>query len=136
MLATDKPSWVTEKERRVEKARSPFEAIRGYLGIDYGDWTNRRRGAAVFRRVTDAVSAVREWRYANNQSLQDHELEIVAIRVSADQFAREIEDAAGGTELDAATISWVLAGLRCSRRPFCTGCLTCFTVTSPHRPND
>jgi hypothetical protein len=54
----------------------------------------------------------------------------------ADQFARDIESAAHEAGQDPATIAWVVAGLRCPDKPFCTGCRSCFTITAPLRPND
>lgn len=132
-VASREPSWVAEKRRRVERARGPFEVVRPYLGIDRGSFMENRPGAAVALRVDRATDAVREWRYANDQRNQDREIETVAIRVAADQFARDIEDAAAAAGQDAATIAWVVAGLRCPCRPFCTGCDACFTITAPHR---
>lgn len=135
-VASQEPSWVADKRKRVEKARGPFEAVMPYLGIDRGSFMQNLPGAAVALRVDRAADAVREWRYANDQRGQDREIETVAIRVAADQFARDIEDAAADTGQDPATIAWVVAGLRCPRRPFCTGCNACFTVTSPHRADE
>lgn len=130
--ASQEPSWLVRKRERIERARGPFDAIMRFLTLDRGDWRSLA-GAAVALRVDRATDAVREWRHVNDQALQDREIETVAIRVAADQFAREIEQAAAATGQDRATIAWVVAGLRCPLRPFCTGCQTCFTVTSPHR---
>ncbi len=127
---------LSERDRRIEAARGPFEAARQFLHLHIPSWDSRERPASVYRRVVDAVSAVREWRYANNQREQDHEMERLAIRISADQFARDIEAAAHDAGQDPATIAWVAAGLRCPDKPFCTGCRSCFTITAPLRPND
>lgn len=125
-----------ERDKAIEEARGPFEAIRKYLHITIPNWTSRERPATVYRRLVAATSAVRQWRYVNQQKEQTNELEILAIRICADQFARDIEDAAHQAGQDPATIAWVTAGLRCPSKPFCTGCRACFTITSPLRPND
>jgi hypothetical protein len=125
---------VVEKNRKIEAARGPFDATLPYATLDHGDAWGRRRPAEAFRRVVKAFSAVRNWRDVNNQRMHSDELEALAVRVCADQFARDIEDAASGSQHDPATIAWVLAGLRCPRRPFCQGCRACFTITSPLRP--
>ncbi len=124
------------RDKEIEDARGPFNALMRYMTLDHGDVWGRRRPAQAFRRVVAAFAAVRTWRNANNQNLQPDELEALAVRVCADQFARDIEDAASGGPHDPATIAWVLAGLRCPRRPFCRGCRACFTITSPLRPTD
>jgi hypothetical protein len=131
---SDPPAWVVEKNKKIDAARGPFDAVLPYATLDHGDVWGRRRPAEAFRRVVKAFSAVRNWRYANNQQLHTDELEALSVRVCADQFARDIEDAASGGPHDPATIAWVLAGLRCPRRPFCRGCRACFTITSPLRP--
>jgi hypothetical protein len=133
--ASREPRWVTEQRQRIEKARGPFEAVMPFLGVDRGSFSSMppRRGAVVADRVVRAARAVREWRSANGQRMQDDEIEQLAIRIAADQFARDIEHAAAITGQDPDTIAWVVAGLRCPRVPFCTGCDGCFTVTSPHR---
>lgn len=123
-----------ERDRKIEAARGPFEAVMPYKTLDYGDVWGRRGPAEAFRRLVKAASAVRNWRYVNNQQMQTDEIEALAVRMCADQFARDIEDAASGSQHDPATIAWVLAGLRCPRRPFCQGCRGCFTITSPLRP--
>lgn len=124
-----------EKRKKIEEARGPFEEVRPFLHLRLPEGLSRERPSHVFRRVTAATRAVRQWRYVNSQRMQDNEIEIVAIRISADQFARDIEDAAAqpGASLDPATIAWVLAGLRCPDKPFCTGCTSCFTITAPNR---
>lgn len=125
--------WIKEKEERIEKARDPFEAIRQFLHLDIPAWDSRRRPARAYERVVEAFRAVHGWRYANNQRMQDNELERLAVRICADQFARDIQDAAHSAGQDPATIAWVVAGLRCPAQPFCTGCDACFTVSAPHR---
>lgn len=124
------PAWLTKQRARIERARGPFEAIRDYMGL--ADWG---RGAPVGRRLHDALAALREWRNANNQNHSPSDDLMLSVRIVADQLASEIEGAAG-PEHDRATVAWVLAGMRCPLRPFCTGCRACFTITSPHRPND
>lgn len=136
MSMTDFDRRMAERERRIEAARGPFDAVRKFLHIRIPSWSSRERPADVYKRLVDGFSAVREWRYANNQQMQSQELEILAIRICADQFAREIEAAAHDAGQDPATIAWVVAGLRCSDKPFCIGCRSCFTITAPLRPND
>lgn len=124
---------MAEKERKIEAARGPFDALREFFRLEIPDWSSPRRPARAYERLVEAFSAVREWRYVNSQQMQTNELEKIAVRICADQFAREIADAAHDAGQDPATIAWVVAGLRCPRRPFCTGCDSCFTVASPHR---
>ncbi len=131
---SDFDARLAERDRKIEAARGPFEAVRRFFSLDRGDVWGRRPASEAFSRLVKATSAVRQWRYVNNQQLQTDELEALAVRVCADQFARDIEDAASGGPHDSATIAWVLAGLRCPRRPFCRGCRACFTITSPLRP--
>lgn len=125
-----------ERDKKIEAARGPFEAVIHYLHLRLPGWSSRERSPKVYERVTKARAAVREWRYVNNQQMQDNELEILSIRIAADQFARDIEAAAHEAGQDPATIAWVVAGLRCPDKPFCTGCRSCFTITAPLRPND
>ena len=134
MTATETPRWIVERDRRIEAARGPFEAVQRFLRLTIPRWDSGRRPATAYDRLVKAMRAVREWRSVNNQQMQDNELERLAVLVCADQFATEIEDAAHDAGQDPATIAWVVAGLRCTARPFCTGCRTCFTVTSPLRP--
>ncbi len=125
-----------ERDRVIAEARGPFEALRRFAHLTIPAWDSRRRPARAFERVREGFRAVEQWRYATNQQVQTNELEMLAVRLCADQFAREIEDAAHEAGQDQATIAWVLAGLRCPSRPFCVGCSACFTITAPHRPND
>ncbi len=134
MTSTDFDRRMADHRARIERARGPFEAVQRFLRLAIPRWDSGRRPAAAYERALKAVQAVREWRYANNQQMQDHELEKLAVLVCADQFAEEIEAAAHDAGQDPATIAWVVAGLRCTARPFCTGCRACFTVTSPLRP--
>ncbi len=136
---TDHDRWIAEHDRRmaerkkrIEAARGPFERIRPYLGLDRGDVWGRRRGAPVARKLEDALRALREWRYANQQREHDNDEVNLSIRVVAEAMAVEIGEAAGPAQ-DRATIAWVVAGLRCPSRPFCTGCDSCFTIDAPHR---
>jgi len=124
------------RQERIEKATGPFEDVRRFLSLDIPAWDSRRRPVRAFLRVRDGFRAVRAWREANQQRMQTDELEKLAVRICGDQFARDIEDAAPGAGQDPNTIAWVVAGLRCPRRPFCTGCSACFTITSPNRPNE
>ncbi len=134
MTSTDFDRRMAERDARIERARGPFEAVQRFLRLAIPRWDSGRRPAAAYERVVKAVQAVQEWRSANNQQMQGNELERLAVLVCADQFATEIEDAAHSSGQDPATIAWVVAGLRCTSRPFCTGCRSCFTVTSPLRP--
>lgn len=117
-----------QQRARQDAAWAGFERWSRFLGL-------RAWGFDVpaFNRLVAASRAVTDYRRAHNQRGGDYEDEILAVRVCADTFAGEIEAAAG--DRDADTISWVVAGLRCPQRPFCTGCPACQTVTSPARPN-
>lgn len=124
--------WIKEKQERIEKARGPFERLcMPMMGVDNGGvWDGNR--LPVFERVKAALWALREWRQVNNQQQRSEDEAALAVRVVADSMASEIQGAASG-EQDAATIAWVVAGLRCPRRPFCRGCDSCFSVDAPHR---
>jgi hypothetical protein len=128
------PDWVVKQRARIEKARGPFEAIMPFLGLDIRFGFRRGRADRLYDKVEKAWSALREWRQANNQQ-ERHEDEVkLAIRVTAAELAAQLDEAAAGRpDLDAATIAWVLAGLRCPAAPFCEGCGACFTVTAPNR---
>jgi hypothetical protein len=127
---------MAERDQKIEKARGPFDAVRPFMWLHRRNWL--RPGspseAPVLARVIKAVAAVRQWRYVNNQQMQTDEMEVIAVRVAADQFAADILNAAHDAGQDPTTIAWVVAGLRCPARPFCTGCRSCFTITSPLRP--
>jgi hypothetical protein len=127
---------MAERQERIEKARGPFQDLFRFAHLNIPSWSSGGRPVRAFERVRAGFMAVREWRNANQQNMQTDELEMLAVRLCADQFAREIEDTASGAGQDPATIAWVVAGLRCPSRPFCTGCSRCFTITSPHRPNE
>jgi hypothetical protein len=126
------PRWLVEKNERIERARGPFETLcLGRLHVDNGDlWRGGR--LRVYEKLTKALSALREWRYANNQKQHTEDETALAIRVVCDAMATEISEAAGDGQ-DPATVAWVVAGLRCPSRPFCRGCDSCFTVDAPHR---
>lgn len=124
------PEWVTKQNARIERARGPFDGIARYLRL--AEWGT---GVPVGRRLRAAFAALHEWRDANNQRRVPSDDITLAVRIVADQLAAEIEGAAG-PEHDRDTVAWVLAGMRCPLRPFCTGCRACFTITSPNRPND
>lgn len=126
---------IAARRQRIEKARGPFDAVMPFLHLHIPGWSSPRRPARAYQRLVDAFSAVREWRHANQQDMQGNEMEQLAARICADQFARDIEAAAHDAGQDPATIAWVVAGLRCPAKPFCTGCRRCFTITAPLRPN-
>ncbi|MBF9135154.1 hypothetical protein I0C86_40460 [Plantactinospora sp. S1510] len=129
---SDLPEWVTKQRERIERARVPFYQHCGnFLGLD---WYSTARGALpVYGRLEAALRALREWRDANNQRRDFQDEVNLAVRVVAHEMARQIT-AAATADQDAATIAWVTAGLRCASRPFCTGCVSCQTIESPHRP--
>lgn len=118
-------------ERRREETRGPFEELsRPYLHLT--GWSTGRTA----KRLEKALRALREYRWAHNQepTMGSGDL-ILGVRVVADELAAQIQEKAG-PEQDPATIAWVLAGMRCPSRPFCTGCSSCFTITAPNRPID
>jgi hypothetical protein len=119
------------RDERIEKARGPFKALPAWR-IDFGDPWSNRKAPAVVTKLRDALFALREWRRANNQQERDDDEVSLAITIVAGTMAGEIA-AAATSQQDSATIAWVVAGLRCPRRPFCTGCESCFTVDAPHR---
>lgn len=120
---------------KIRRERDEADArLRPYLHfLSLGDSGFYSRIPLV-RRIADATAAYSNQRQ-RSQSLQfrPHELALFAARVTADTLASEIL-AAAGPDQDDATLRWVAAGLRCSHRPFCTGCASCQTVTSPNRP--
>lgn len=123
---------LAEKEKRVAAARAAFDALPMWLTINYGSVLGRRHHTSVLNKLTEAFSALREWRWANNQSNRSEDEVALAIRIVCDAMATEIRDAAGERE-DPSTIAWVVAGLSCPRQPFCRGCESCFTIDAPHR---
>lgn len=125
-MSTDEPRWLVERRARIERARGPFDELCavGMVNVDHR--------APVLDRVRRALGALREWRRANNQDERYDEEAALAVRTVAESMASEIHAAAGGGQ-DPATIAWVVAGLRCPRRPFCPGCAACFTIDAPHR---
>jgi hypothetical protein len=129
------PRWLVEQKARIEKAYGPFVALaRGYLGLDVGGYGTGSPPNPLYRKVERAWSALREWRHANNQQPRYQDEMILTIRITAETMAEQVASAAGGrADLDPDTIAWVLAGMRCTARPFCAGCDTCFTITSPGR---
>jgi hypothetical protein len=124
-----------EREERVEKARARLDRLPSWLTVDFGDVWGRRKSAPVVTKLKEAFSALREWRHANQQSERLDDEVALAIRVVADAMATDIGEAAGPHQ-DPATIAWVMAGLRCPRRPFCRGCDSCFTIDAPHRADE
>lgn len=126
------PDWLVKQNARIEQARGPFDKlVLGRLGLDTRYGTRTRR---LYDKVKDALWALQEWRQANNQQERREDVVNLAIRITAEELAAQLAESAGGRpDLDAATIAWVLAGLRCSATPFCEGCNACFTVTAPNR---
>lgn len=129
------PDWLVKQNDRIEKARGPFEDLAlGRLGLDLGSWDRRGRARRLHDKVAAALSALREWRRANNQQGRPADEVNLAIRTTAEELAVQLAESADGRpDLDPATIAWVLAGLRCPAAPFCEGCNACFTVTAPNR---
>lgn len=128
IAATDEPMGGLRNDAE-RKAWPGFVAIRDRLG-GLG-----RSGYAceAFSQAEKAIFALRAWRTAASQRNDNHEELVLTVRVVADVLAQQIEAAAPAT-LDTETVRWVVAGLRCTHQPFCTGCTTCATVTSPQRP--
>lgn len=126
---------MAEKNARIEKARGPFnELVLDRLGLDLGEWHTRGPARRLFNKVDTALSALREWRRANNQQESPSDAVVLAIRTTAAELAAQLDETASGRpDLDGATIAWVLAGLRCPAAPFCEGCNACFTITAPNR---
>jgi hypothetical protein len=127
---SDADAWRRqEEERRREErrqaTRGPFERWRPYLGVEHR--------SSPARRLRDARWAVTQWRLAHSQRQESDDEVALGVRVTAEAFADQIQ-AAAGPEQDAATVAWVIAGLRCRWQPFCTGCPACQTVTAPLRP--
>ena len=127
---TDTPHWLVEKRAREAKTEGPFrELCSPYLGLrGYG------HGVPAADRLERAEWARLEFRRARGQQTNMGREDVtMAVRIVADTMASEIS-AAAGDEQDSVTVAWVLAGLRCPSRPFCTGCPSCQTITSPTRP--
>jgi hypothetical protein len=116
------------RDARREKAEGPYKKWAGYLHL-----ANWGHGLPVFERLRDADRAIREQRHANNVRGGDYEGLTLAVRVCAATFADQI--AAAAPDPSDPTLLWVLAGLRCTLRPFCTGCTACQSITSPLRPS-
>ncbi len=121
---------MAERDRRQAEAEGPFEELaRPFLHL--AGWGSGR----VAKRLNSALWALRNFRDAHGQSRNIGDGEVMlSVRVVADELARQIQEAAGeAAGVDPATIAWVLAGMRCPDRPFCTGCRACFTITCPNR---
>ena len=129
------PDWLVKQKAEIEKARGPFEELaQPRLGLELGSWDRRGRARRLHDKVDRALSALREWRQANNQQERPEEKVNLAIRTTAEELAAQLAESAGARpDLDPTTIAWVLAGLRCPAAPFCEGCNACFTVTAPNR---
>lgn len=119
---------MAERKRWQERTEGPWrELCERFLGLSARSRT--------FRRLEQARWAYREYRDAHQQDREMGGYELhLAVRVVADELARQIQEAAADRLLDPATIAWVLAGMRCPSQPFCTGCSACFTITAPNRP--
>ena len=132
----EEPAWLVKQRQEEERTERPFkELAMPFLGVGRFTGTTKfmPQRVTVFERVDSALRALREFRRARNQNFAGPDEEVgLAIAVTADELAAQIA-AKAGPEQDHTTIAWVLAGLRCPRRPFCTGCPGCFTVTSPLR---
>lgn len=129
------PDWLVKKHREEERTEAPFrELVVSFLGVSrYTGTTFVPKRLPIFERLDKALQALREFRRARNQGFGGPDEEVgLAVAVVADELAAQIA-AKAGPEYDHATVAWVLAGLRCPRQPFCTGCPACFTVTSPLR---
>lgn len=131
MPESDFDRQMRARDERIEKARGPFQALPAWR-IDFGDVWGHRKAPAVVKKLREGLAALREWRRANNQQESADDEVSLAITIVADTMAGEIA-AAATNQQDSTTIAWVVAGLRCPRRPFCTGCESCFTVDAPHR---
>jgi hypothetical protein len=117
-------------------ARKTDDERREEALVEFHRWSDRLhvdRRSPVWRRVETATRAIRGWRNLSQWKGDVDEQAQLVVRVAAESFADTIT-AAAGPEHDAATIAWVVAGLRCPSRPFCTGCVACQTVTAPTRP--
>jgi hypothetical protein len=120
------------RQQKKDKALEEFSRLcSGWMDVDQGGvWD--QRPLPVYRRLREALRALRSHRRLNNQQEREEDEVSLGVRIVADAMAGEISAAAGEGQ-DPNTIAWVVAGLRCPRRPFCLGCDACFTVDSPHR---
>ena len=128
-MTADETYEERRQRERIEEADARFGEFRRYLG-QMSNWH-----VPAFRKAVGASGAIREYRNAHNQLRDDYLEERVTMHVVRQVWADEIEAAASGDPLmDKATVAVIVAGLRCPRRPYCTGCVACQTVTAPHRP--
>jgi hypothetical protein len=113
---------------RREETEGPFKALcQRFLSLS--GWAS----GPTAKRFSEALWALRRFRDARNQDRDMGGGEVIlAVRVIADELARQIQ-AKAGPEQDPATIAWVVAGMQCPAQPFCTGCTTCATIMSPGR---
>lgn len=118
--------WQRMVERHPKECAG-FDKWRDFLHLREFGWA-----VPAFKRLQKATLDLREFRRVFSQRGGDYEELTLAVRLVADTFASEIGAAADENQ-DAATVAWVVAGLRCPMRPFCTGCQTCQTITSPNR---
>ncbi len=122
---------MTDFDRAMARRREAEDRVRPWLGLMGLHHASRLR-----RRVEEAARARLDHQQTSQTlSFDVHDIARLCARVTADTLASQIEGAAGPDQ-DALTIRWVLAGLRCPARPFCTGCESCQTVTAPTRGND
>lgn len=122
------------RQQKIDEALDAFHRLcSGWMDVDQGGvWD--RRSLPAYKRLQEALRALRRHRRVNNQQEREEDEVSLGVRIVADSMASEIS-AAAGADQDRATIAWVVAGLRCPRRPFCLGCNSCFTVDSPARAN-
>jgi hypothetical protein len=137
IMTHEEPQWLVKQRAEQARTEGPWnELVVRFLGVHRHTGTpgrSRVKTVPVFDRLDKALRAMREFRAARSQGggRDDEEISL-AVGVVADELAGQIA-AAATTGQDPATIAWVLAGLRCPRQPFCTGCPSCFTVTAPLR---
>jgi hypothetical protein len=123
---------MAERRQRQEKAEGPFKELVSPF-LDLAGWSTGRTA----KRLKNALWALHEYRSAHqkDENMGSGPLTL-SVRVVADELANQIQEAASDPAehgVDAATIAWVLAGMRCPSQPFCTGCTACFTITAPNR---
>lgn len=127
-MTSDFDRTMADREKRRTEAEGPFKALcLSFLGL------SGYASGPTAKRFEKALWALRRYRDAHGQSrdMGDGEV-ILAVRVVADELARQIQ-AKAGPEQDPATIAWVVAGMQCRAQPFCTGCTACATIMSPGR---
>jgi len=111
--------------RRREEAEQRVKPWLRFLGLHHSSLLRKRVREAAGARLDHQQTS-------QTLSFDMYEIAELCARVTADTLASQIEAAADG-EQDFYTIRWVVAGLRCPAKPFCTGCIACQTVTAPTR---